>query len=877
MTSAESVVELAARALELVGSNPRLALDRAETAVAAAISANDAAAASMGHRAAGLALRELGDIVAAEARARRAVRLAARHRAGQAEAEARMSLAFLLLDRGRTRAALAQADRAAVALRGLPALRLAAQRALILFRSGRLEPALAAYNQVIPPLRRAGDTLWEARALNNRGLLHAYRGRLGLAQADMSRAKELHTGLGQEKSAADAEWNLGFIAARLGDVPTALARYDRAQAVLLRHGVPSPSFLLDRCELLLTVGLTGEALQHARGAVEALRESGQAADLAEGHLMLARALLAAGEPERANAEASVAEVEFARQRRTGWALLARFVALRAAESASTPAPGLLEAALDCADDLAGAGWRTAELDARLVAARAALRTDRLDTGRRQLAHAAAASHSGPLELRVRAWYAQALLRRACDDHRGMEAALRAGISAVERQQAAVGATELRVHLASYGAQIAHLGLELALSSGDARAVLQWAERWRSGALRLRPVRPPDDPELAEALAEVRRLSAEVTEAVLTGVAKPPLAAQRLAERRVSRAVRAIGSGLHRPTSRPPRPAELATALGEAALVEFIAHDGLLFAVTLRAGRCRLHRLGPVDAASALIQAAHFTLRRLALGFGTARSLSRARGAAADAGARLDALLLAPLWAEVGDRPLVVVPTGALHPTPWGLLPSLARRPVRVAPSAAMWLRAARTETAGGRTVLCAGPRLLAAEVEVTGVARRYPAAQVLVGAEATATAVLTAMDGAGLVHIAAHATMRADNPLFSALELADGPVTVYDLERLTDAPHRVVLPACQSGVTAVRAGDELIGLVSALLALGTRTVVGTVLPVRDAVAGPLMDAFHARLCDGSAPESALAEARSRVDQDDPGSYAAASSFVCFGG
>lgn len=100
---------------------------------------------------------------------------------------------------------------------------------------------------------------------------------------------------------------------------------------------------------------------------------------------------------------------------------------------------------------------------------------------------------------------------------------------------------------------------------------------------------------------------------------------------------------------------------------------------------------------------------------------------------------------------------------------------------------------------------------------------------------------------------------------------------LTNAPHRVVLPACQSGVTAVRAGDELIGLVSLLLALGSRTIVGPRLPVRDAVAGPLMDALHARQCDGSTPESALAEARGQVGQDDPASYAAASSFVCFGG
>ena len=80
-----------------------------------------------------------------------------------------MSLAFILLDRGRLRTALGLADRAVGALDGLPAVRLAAQRALILQRTGRLDEALAGYAEAVPALRRAGDTLWEARALNNRG------------------------------------------------------------------------------------------------------------------------------------------------------------------------------------------------------------------------------------------------------------------------------------------------------------------------------------------------------------------------------------------------------------------------------------------------------------------------------------------------------------------------------------------------------------------------------------------------------------------------------------------------------------------------------------------------------------------------------------
>lgn len=883
--------DLARNALELVGSNPRLALEQADAAVDAALTAGDRAAASMAQRAAALALRECGDLVAAEIRMRRAVRTADRGRADQAAAEARMSLAFILLEGGRVRAALANAHRAAVTLRGLSAARLACQRALILQRTGRFEQALAAYAQALPALRRWGDDLWTARALNNRGLLHVHRGAPAAAEADLTRARDLHSGLGLEKFAADAEWNLGLVAARQGDIPAALARFDQAEATVARLGMPGVLYLFGRGDVLLSAGLIAEARDYAQRAIEGFGAAGQAADLAEARLLLARALLAGDDPQQALSQARAAEAAFTTQDRAGWALFARFIGLRAADLAGLPAREVLSAAESCAAELARAGWRAAELDARLLAAKAAVRLGRLDTSRHQLVQAAAAHRSSSLELRVRAWYAEALLRSAQQQHAGVLAALRAGLALVERQQGAVGATELRVHLAAYGAELAGLGISLAIASNKPRAVLEWAERWRAGSLRLRPVRPPPgDPELADALAEVRRLSAELVQATLTGAVAPSRSAQRAAEQRVTRAARTARGELYRSVGRPPRPAELAAALGQAVLVEFVESAQRVFAVTLRAGRSRLHLLAPAVDVTARIEAAHFALRRLALGFGTSRSLKLARQAADDAGRQLDDLLFDPLRADIGRRRLVMVPTGRLHATPWGLIPSMAERPIQVAPSAAAWLRSTRrtrdmagtaagaaSDTASaGRIVLVAGPRLAAAEAEVAAVAAHYDDAEVLVGSRASVQAVLSAMDGADIVHIAAHVTLRADNPLFSALELVDGPLTVYDLEQLSVAPRVVILPACQSGVTAVRAGDELLGLVSALLALGTHTVVGTVLPVRDSVAGPFMQSFHGRLRRGEESSAALPGARATADLNDPAVYAAACSFACFG-
>jgi CHAT domain-containing protein len=251
-----------------------------------------------------------------------------------------------------------------------------------------------------------------------------------------------------------------------------------------------------------------------------------------------------------------------------------------------------------------------------------------------------------------------------------------------------------------------------------------------------------------------------------------------------------------------------------------------------------------------------------------------------AGGALDAALFGPIRGVVDGRPLVVVPTGGLHAIPWGLLPALTCRPVTVAPSATSWLHAVRSPGGGGGggpdAVFAAGPGLPGARAEVAALARRSPAATVYVDGDATVQATLSALDGARLAHIAAHGVLRTDNPLLSALELADGPLTVYDLEGLARPPGTVVLPACSSGVTAVSAGDELLGLVSALLALGARTVVAAAVPVSDDATAPLMLALHERLDRGDTPAAALAAARAAMDPDDDSAAAVAASFVCFG-
>ena len=200
--------------------------------------------------------------------------------------------------------------------------------------------------------------------------------------------------------------------------------------------------------------------------------------------------------------------------------------------------------------------------------------------------------------------------------------------------------------------------------------------------------------------------------------------------------------------------------------------------------------------------------------------------------------------------------------PWALLPSLRERVLSVSPSASSWLRARETEPPpGGRHVLVRGPGLATGGAEVPDLVGRYGTPTVLEHADARVPRVLEELDGAALAHIAAHGTFRADSPLFSSLRMADGPLIVHDFERLDRSPYRIILSCCDTARFASVGADELLGLVTALLPLGTAGVVACTAPVNDAAVVPLMLALHKGLDAGLSLAEALRDARAALPGD----------------
>jgi tetratricopeptide (TPR) repeat protein len=836
-------------------------------------------AVSMAKRALGVASLALFDPATAVISLREAVAAGKRSRSVQRTAEARMSLASALVLTGKPAQAFREIEAALAGLDGLAAARALTQRSAILQEMGRLEDALEDLRRALPVLRRAGDANWEWQALSNRSLIFITRRAFAAAEADLVAARQLCVQLGSELRATVVEQNLGCLMASRGDVPAALHHFDLAEAGFRHLTMEAGSLLVDRAELLLSVRLLTEARATAEAAVGAYQRQGQDNHLPEARLLLSTVALVQGDVATARAAADQAVREFSRLGRRESVALARSSQLLAQLADDTRRPVSPAQARRTADELAAAGWAVPALEARVLAGRLALQRGQRAAARRDLESASRARYAGPAELRARAWLAEALLRKADGRRRGAVAALDAGLRIIEDHRATLGATELRAHVSVHRGSLARLGLRMALEDRHPGRVLTWVERGRASATLMRPAHPPEDSVLARDLADLRATMTEIGERRGAALPTTTLVGRQVAlERRIRDRCRTVPGGAGTLAARPPSIGALTATLGDAALVDYVELDEVLHAVTVVAGRARLHHLGPVAPVRQALAHLPFALHRLADRRTRASSRAAAEMVVTRAGAVFEQTLLHPLRRELQDRELVIAPTGALQSLPWSILDSCADRPVTVTPSATLWHVAAHRPrpASGAPIVVIAGPGLPGAQGEAIAIARLHPGARCLTDAAADAAGVSAAMSGAAIVHIAAHGCIRSDNPLFSSLSLADGPFTVYDIERLKAAPHHVVLAACDTGRPHVVAGEEVLGLAAALLTGGTAMLIAPVVPVPDVETAPLMQAYHERLRAGCSPAQALVRAQVEVRRGDPLAGAAASGFVCLG-
>jgi tetratricopeptide (TPR) repeat protein len=285
--------------LPLALSRPREALARAREVLAGRPGPREA---SVAHQVASIVLRELGDTEAAVTESRLALRLARRTGSVERETDVLSSLGLALVFAGRTTAGLASFETAVQRSAGVLSARVLARRGAVLYTLGRYPAALEDLRYAVTVLRRAGDTLWTARALNNRGLVNLALGSTSRADADFVSAAYLFSEGGQEPEARYIVGNRALVAFASGDLPAALALYDEAIPSYQTLKMPTTQLRIDRCAVLLAAGLVRDALTEAEDSVNQTEQiRGWSTQRAYLLLMAANCALAADRPEVASA------------------------------------------------------------------------------------------------------------------------------------------------------------------------------------------------------------------------------------------------------------------------------------------------------------------------------------------------------------------------------------------------------------------------------------------------------------------------------------------------------------------------------------------------------------------------------------------------
>ena len=418
----------------------------------------------------------------------------------------------------------------------------------------------------------------------------------------------------------------------------------------------------------------------------------------------------------------------------------------------------------------------------------------------------------------------------------------------------------------------------------------------SGALAVRP-RPRDEFE-AELFAQLERLREELNW-LYSRINRPPAgesargaeAMQALHDAARERETRSLEimrqlqqRGGDRTLPGRAEPLDLAAlqrALGpDTALVEYASLDGELFAfVVTDVGVEVVRGLASEKEVGAAL--AGFRFQADAMRHGAARVRAHMGVLTARARHHLKALYrmllrrveecIGSREGRAGPRRLVVVPHRALHYVPFHALHDgeayvVERREVSYAPSAGVLGRCLERPRGAFERALLVGvadeetPRV---RDEIRALAPLFAESDVLLDADATLEALREGAPRADVLHLACHGQFRPDSPLFSSLRLGDGWLTVRDAYTLDVGAGLVTLSACETGVSAVAPGDELIGLVRGFFYAGSPTLVLSLWTVDDEATAELMSDFYTSLRAGSRPAAALRAAQLRQMRERP--------------
>jgi CHAT domain-containing protein len=159
--------------------------------------------------------------------------------------------------------------------------------------------------------------------------------------------------------------------------------------------------------------------------------------------------------------------------------------------------------------------------------------------------------------------------------------------------------------------------------------------------------------------------------------------------------------------------------------------------------------------------------------------------------------------------------------------------------------------------------LPAIDLEVRRIESCFPKTRVFTHKKAVLKTLLEELRATdGFVHIAAHASRSSENPLFSKVMMADGPLFPFELFGIGIKAGLVTLSGCQTAAPGLYYGNSF-SLAKAFHQAGARHVLGSLWPVSDKLTMIFMAEFYRSLSRGGdvgdAYREALDSARNQID------------------
>lgn len=709
---------------------------------------------------------------------------------------------------------------------------------------------------------------------------------LGAAQLARDRLMDL----GQTIEAARAEQAIAITMVSMGNFNEALKHLDRAKREFLSDGRRRDATLVDLYagDCLLQLRRLESVVEKCRALRSYFTERGAGHVVGQSFLLEAIALLGLQRFDDAAAALIQAREIFGQEGSLAWSAACE-VEQAVVHKAAGKSQQALRQALECAERFQALNMKLDQARALLVAAQSAHASGNLHQAKQlasEVLEAAKSSQWTPL-----IHQSATVLGEISIDMGDLELAESSLLLAIDQLEQLRGGIMVE-HRPSYvedkyATYLTLVGLYLQI--GEVDQALDFAERAKSRALldliafRINlglEVRSEEDRPFVERILELRdqrdrayrrwqtRRAEDPTEAPPFGSGDPDIARQvASAERQIKdhwhqllirNADYAKDAALWTVRTEPIRP-----YLSESSvLLEYVSIGDMLhcFSVTPEETHCTPLEVSPSEVEREL---SYLWLNFDSVAAGEISELEDHTRNAKSILGTLHGMLLEPLLEQLAERQrLIIVPTSVLHYLPFHALFDgrsflVKSHTVSYLPAAGLLRHCAQLSPAGNGALVVANSsreRLSFVISEAHTVAEQM-GADTLIEEQASRESVLGALGGYRAIHIAAHGEFRADNPLFSGLELQDSWLTTFDIFNTRLDTSLVVLSGCETGRNVVAGGDEIMGISRAFLYAGSSSLVLSLWRVSDQSTAQLMQDFYRRLQHGQPKAEALRSAQ----------------------